>query len=215
MSEENKAGGLAFSAAVGRRVRKLREEAGRSQDELAVAGRRVGLMWTRGSVASLETGRRGLGAEEFMLLPLALKLLTGRDHWRLGDLLPEDRVLIWFPLGGIRSRKLKLLLAGKSVADRDIGGGTARRLRPVKDRLEEQSEAVRHAAKRLEVEPGTVSRVAERLWRRNFSEEREHRVAERGGADASTRSLQALRGHVSRELINELRCALEEEEGDG
>lgn len=214
MSKKPPAGPLTFSATVGRQVRKLREEAGRSQDELAVAGRRAGLMWTRGSVASLETGRRGLGAEEFLVLPLVLRILTGRNQWRLADLLPDNRRYISLPLGGERISSLKLLVAGKSVAALDSPAATARPIRPIK--LEEQGEAVRHAAKRLEVEPGTVSRVAERLWRRSLTEEREQRVAERGGTDASTRSLQALRGHVSRELINELRHALEEEkEGDG
>jgi transcriptional regulator with XRE-family HTH domain len=214
MSDQGSVVRLSTSAAVGRRIRKLREEAGRSQDELADAARRAGIDWTRASVASLETGRRGLDAEEFMLLPLALKILTGRDQWRLGDLLPD--VWIRMPLGAVtHARSLRRLLAGESVEGWGVAAGTAEDMDRAADRLKEQTEAVRHAARRLEVEPGTVSRAAERLWRRSFSEEREQRVAERGGAGASPRSLQAIRGHVTRVLINELRQALEQEESDG
>jgi transcriptional regulator with XRE-family HTH domain len=214
MSDQESVVRLSVSAAVGRRIRKFREEAGRSQDELADAARRAGIDWTRASVASLETGRRGLEAEEFMLLPLALKILTGRDQWRLGDLLPD--VWIRMPLGAMtHARSLRRLLAGESVEGWGVAAGTAEDMDRAADRLKEQTEAVRHAARRLEVEPGTVSRAADRLWRRSFSEEREQRVAERGGAGASPRSLQAIRGHVTRVLINELRQALEQEESDG
>lgn len=214
MSEQDPAGGRPLSVAVGRQVRKFREGAGRSQDEFADAARRAGLDWTRASVASLETGRRGLSVEEFMLLPMALKILTGRDQWRLGDLLPDG----WIRMpSGLRTtaRSLRDLLEGESVEDWEVQAGTAREMREAATRLQQQREAVRHAARRLEVEPETVSRLADQIWRRSFNQERDARIVGAGEADMSPRRIQALRGHVTRALINELRQALEREENDG
>ena len=170
--------------------------------------------WTRASVASLETGRRGLSVEEFMLLPMVLKILTGRDQWWLGDLLPDGWIKM--PLGLRTSgRSLRDLLDGGSVEDWEVQAGTALEMREATNRLQQQSEAVRHAARRLEVEPGTVSRMADQIWRRSFNQERDARIVGAGEDDMPPRRIQALRGHVTRELINELRQALDREENDG
>jgi transcriptional regulator with XRE-family HTH domain len=82
------------------------------------------------------------------------------------------------------------------------------------------SDAERHAAHRLGVEPSDVKLVSRALWdHRNFDEERDRRV---GDIDQlPPRSRQARRGLVTRHMIAELRDAFEEmgvgkgEAGDG
>jgi transcriptional regulator with XRE-family HTH domain len=203
---------IPIPALVGRRVRKLREAAGRSQDELASAARRAGLNWTRGSVASLEFGRRGLSAEEFLLLPLALMFLDGKDH-TLVELL-EGASKVTRPTGPTTGTKFlrELVTGGDTGAvgarERQIaaGGGIAASGKdPKVVAFMAAREAERHVAGILDTEPEAVAQTAWTRWRRGLTEEREHRVASRAGEGASPRSLRAIRGHVTRELIDELR----------
>lgn len=197
-------------ALVGQQVRKVREQAGRSQDELAGAARRAGLDWTRAAVASLETGRRGLSAEELILLPTALSILTGQDY-RLGDLLPD--AWIETPTGSsVHARSLRGLLAGESVAEANLIPPWGRRVKGARlSDLEIQGEAVRHVAAVLNVSPKEIAATARRLWRHELTEERERRVVDRAGEGASPQTLRALRGHVTRELLDELRQTMRKE----
>ncbi len=207
-------------ALVGRRVRELREETGRSQDQLADAARRAGLDWTRASVASLETGRRGLSAEEFLLLPLALRFLDERDH-TLAELL-EGAYKIARPTGGtaVTSFLRSLVNGGDTAAvgavHRQIAGGVGIRA-SIERGVDYMAarEAERHIARALKVTPEQVVRASWERWRHGLTEERETRVAKRAGENPSPRSLQAIRGHVTRELIDELRTMIEKGEGNG
>jgi transcriptional regulator with XRE-family HTH domain len=70
------------------------------------------------------------------------------------------------------------------------------------DKLGEPEE---HAAKRLRTFSLAVAAAARKRWDRSFTEERDRRVTEQAPADATRRTLQALRGHVARELLAELR----------
>jgi hypothetical protein len=63
------------------------------------------------------------------------------------------------------------------------------------------------AARRLRVPPVAVALAARRSWKRSLTEERDRRVAEEAPADATPRTLQALRGHISRGLLEELKGA--------
>jgi transcriptional regulator with XRE-family HTH domain len=71
------------------------------------------------------------------------------------------------------------------------------------------SDAERHAAHRLGVEPSDVKLVSRALWaHRDFDEERDRRV---GNVDKlPPRSRQARRGLVTREMLAELRVVLDE-----
>lgn len=68
-------------------------------------------------------------------------------------------------------------------------------------------EPERRAGRDLEIGAVEVSKLAQHLWSRTLKEEREARVQERVEAGASRRTLQAVRGHVTRELLAELREA--------
>lgn len=195
---------------IGRRVRAMREETGRSQDDLADAARRAGLDWTRASVASLETGRRGLSAEELILLPLALHYLDGRSH-TIAELLEGGPNQVGLPTAAHGTAFLRRLLSGGDAAEAnaferqmsETGWGD----QSDKDFVTYMAarEAERHVARALGLRAETVAVKALRRWNRGLTEEREARVQERAAKDASSRSVQAVRGHVTRELIQELR----------
>ena len=72
-------------------------------------------------------------------------------------------------------------------------------------RLAAQGEAEQKAAARLGTSPMVVARAAAKRWGRSFTGERDRRVGELHPADASPRTIQALRGHVARALLAELR----------
>lgn len=76
-----------------------------------------------------------------------------------------------------------------------------------------RGDAERKAARKLGVEPLRLSVAAYGRYGQSFTEERDARVAEQAPAGASPRSLQALRGHVSRAMLAELAAALERKEG--
>ena len=73
-----------------------------------------------------------------------------------------------------------------------------------------RGDAERKAAKRLGVPPLDLSVAAHGRYGRSFSDERDRRVAEQAHPDAAPRSLQALRGHVTRAMVAELTPVLEQ-----
>jgi Helix-turn-helix domain len=73
-----------------------------------------------------------------------------------------------------------------------------------------RGDAERKAARKLGVHALQLSVAAHGRYGRSFTDERDARVAEQAPEDASPRSLQALRGHVTRALIAELAPVLVE-----
>jgi hypothetical protein len=69
-----------------------------------------------------------------------------------------------------------------------------------------------HAAGRLGIDPVEVYRLAVKLWQHGLDEERESRLAERGTPMVSKT---AHRGHVTRELLEELKRARGEADKKG
>jgi hypothetical protein len=72
-----------------------------------------------------------------------------------------------------------------------------------------RGDAERKAARRLGVPPLDLSVAAHGRYGRSFSDERDRRVAEQAPDDAAPRTLQALRGHVTRAMVAELAPVLE------
>jgi hypothetical protein len=70
------------------------------------------------------------------------------------------------------------------------------------------SDAEMKAARRLGTTPDAIATAAEKLWKRPLDAERDDRVREQAPENASTRTTQALRGHVTRALLEELRPRL-------
>lgn len=187
---------------IGQQIRRIREQRHLLQEELARLAQKHGLDWGRDTVAAVETGHRRVSLEEFLLLKPVLEI-------DLQDLFQKGNII----LGGqvVRSDSLKTLLSSGSSALRVVrntsvppsflnfrGNGTGARA-PVVDSAETK------AAKKLGVMPQTIVETAQALWQRTLSEERD----DRAGRDVDARTLQALRGHISRELIAEIQKELE------
>ncbi len=103
---------LSLSHAIGLKLRNLRLNAGKTQDQLAEGARAAGIDWTRNSVAGLESGRRQLSADELLLLPLVASR-TGITIEGLGDLLPAEGMLVSVgQLKGVKGQHLRDLLWG-------------------------------------------------------------------------------------------------------
>lgn len=203
--------------AIGQEVRRRREAAGVGQSAVAGAARQYGLPWTRAMVAAVELGRRRLTLGELALLPLVLGSagVTAGPLLTLADLIPvSDQQVSAGPSLAMPLRIARaLLLEGgdelKSVPRVVAPGHVARRT------LEAAGDAEQKAATALHVSPEAVVEAAHQRWGRSLTAERERRVEAytrpmltRDPAEAVSpewpRRLQAIRGHVTRELLKEL-----------
>jgi hypothetical protein len=173
----------ATNETLGQRFKAMRERQGLRQDDVAVAARNLGLPWTSATIAAIELDRREVSLDEFVVL-------RGRP---IGDEELQN-VFAWAarPNWGVRrdGRRHVVITAGLSE---DVSAGLGAEVK---------------AARRLGVEPNTLSVAARRLWGRGLSEERDRLVQNRATADMSPRTVQALRGHITRELLNQLGDAL-------
>lgn len=186
-------------------MRELRLAAGAVQADVAYAAQRLGLSWVRSTVATIESGGRGLTAEELVLLPLVLTDALAREVM-MADLVPDgpaeltaetvlDATTILAALAGRRLRPVYVAESG----ERFEGEPVARFLR--------SSEEDRNAAARLGTTPERVREAAMRLWGQSMLDERNDRAsAENEPTDAANR--QAVRGHITRTLLEELRAEL-------
>lgn len=193
-----------LGSVIGERLRTARESAGLSQDEIAAAAGRAGLKWTRAAVASLETGRRRIDAEELLLLPAVLAFVLGRPC-TLADLVADEDGDVLLAERVKRSqRDLRRQLAGKSAM-------ASAKPPPAPDaytsrEADTSREAERHAARVLGVDTARLASTSRRLWGHGLSEERDARLSEAleelSGLDVDVR---AVRGHITRKLLEELR----------
>ena len=69
------------------------------------------------------------------------------------------------------------------------------------------------AGQRLGVDPEEVRRAAGALWERSLAEERDARLKAQAPEGAPARTIQALRGHITRSLLRELDPTLKRQEG--
>lgn len=194
---------------VGTNLRRLRDERGWRQDDVA---RRVGVLgvpWTPPVVASIEAGTRQVHLGELVLAAAALRtslidLLAGEGSVSLGGVTVElatFRAALCDPAGSDDLR---------AAATEHL----SRQSRP--DTLEARlvaagaiGEPEYRAGRHLGVAPVVVADYARQIWGRWFHVERDARVVERYGDDLSPRTLQAARGHVTRDLLTELRARIE------
>jgi len=211
------------------------------QEDLAAEARRCGLDWSQSTVANLLAGSRQLRTEELVLLPLVVLGAFGVDS-NLWALLVDDREEMVPLQDGVRISRgeLNKLLSGATASElnsntagldlpwtrtrseRSAGAERYRHLWPsasiAKVRaalVESRNEAVQKAARKLAVAPEVVAVRAMHLWGRPLAGEREARVQARVSQEVehSPRSLQAQRGHVTRELVVELRESLDTVDG--
>lgn len=215
-----------LSAWIGQWVAELRRSSGVTQEEVARAARKAGLDWKRSSVSALEAGRRDLTLEEALLLLVVLSeietpegpALIGTET-RLVELLPPTDHLR-LGAGEWPTAMVKALLTGEPLFEAITSGQAdeiaARLWKQSRERAAEPwtaGLAEQTAARTLAVPASEIDRVARKLWKRTLTAERERRVTETAPPGANARSLQAIRGHVTRTLLAELRAALDASEG--
>lgn len=217
---------IPLQAVLGSRLRELREQAGRTQDEVAADVRQLGWRATRATIAKAETGRYRLDLEELLILSLALlvpvaEFVDGAEWVAVRD-------------GAIHGDALRELLAGMSGADVDVRHLVNPKLDAVRAGLssidwgqtigdkttaaaavwpnapfralmnaeeDQNGEVEQKAARRLGLHPFQVALLSRRLWGCGLSERRDQLTPDGSGPTA--------RGHVTRRLVAELRAALE------
>lgn len=209
--------------AIGRNVQGIRTERSWTQDEAARRIRGAGLPWTRSNLAALEAGRReDVTLTEFIFLCVALdvapdRLLEGDGLTQLGQRLTVPlhqlrNVLHGEAVGKIRPEGSPVTgVLGWDVMDeaRRISESAGTVFEAYRD---VPSAAEVHAAGRLGIDPADVYRLSVKLWQHGLDEERESRLAERGTPMVSKT---AHRGHVTRELLGELRGVLRQQQKGG
>jgi len=214
-------------ALVGERLRRIREGAGLTQDEVAGAAARRGLTtWRRITVGDLESGKRRLTIEEFAALPVILDDLGCRTLRSRGPRLVEadDEVEMapgWVVSGEIfmrltghrRGLPLAEDLQGATPEDEPTAEELATSMAILEGGMRVPDTAETTAAKSLRrslgqprLDPVDVQNAAARLWGRRLAEERDARLPDRKGR--TPREKQAARGHVTRRLLEELRTDL-------
>lgn len=179
-----------------RNLVRLRQQRGWDQQQLAVRIRG----WTRSTVAAVETGRREVSVEE--LLVLAETFGASLDDFLLVD--DRERVSL---LGEVVTRELVENLVRKACGRPGTVGVSLQLLWGVQANPPETREAEQRAARALttrlrrNIDPSTVVAAARRLWDgRSLTEERDRRLAKMPGAGEQ----RVRRGHVTRELLDEL-----------
>jgi transcriptional regulator with XRE-family HTH domain len=191
--------------ALSRRYRDRRKAAKLSQDDVAQRMRALGYPWTRSIVGAVEADppRRGVDLSELLALLASVgtsleETLSGIEEPVLlspGVVEEDDRNVAGsgrFVLAVIRGR-IDLV---------ELVAGTDALVSTVEDERSRDAEV--KAAKTLDVAVETVVQAARRLWGRGLTEERDARVRAASDSDVSARSLQAIRGHVTRALMTEL-----------
>lgn len=207
-------------------LRHLRQERDLRQDALAATARAHGLAWTQQTVAAIEAGRRAVSLGELLLLQSLLEL-------PLGELLPEllmtDEAEVEVEGVVLSANELGALAAGQAIlpagmllrvlwpeefgGDRQASAAYKRLLGRRFERygvseneapqvtMAEHGDAERKAARRLQVEALDIALASWSLWGHSLTEERDRRMQEQDSQGEE----RARRGHVTRQLLDELR----------
>ena len=193
-----------LGAVVGQNVRRIREARVLTQHELAQIWHRHGLKWARSKIAALETGNRprvDFGELGVMALSLGVPL---------GDLLQgEGRVSLDPTPTRISLHDLRQLAAGRPARfeyflEDEEALRTERAWLDQRLGSEQSANADVELAKRLGVHPNLVVAAAVALFDgRTLTVERDRR-AERLGAGMPKAERQAHRGHITRELSEQI-----------
>ena len=218
-----------FPEYMGRRIKAVREAKELTQADLASALALAGLPIQRGSVGMLEGGQRALDLEELLILAEVLNVsvmdLIGdrqslvaigynrkQGTWtsrRLNDL--QARLVYsgeWLDnvkLPDVDESESNLSLSPFRAFDPDepdFAGLTMHQAEAAE--AASYNDADRAAARRLGVGPRRLVRAAFRLWGHSLTDERDRRLAAEEPIGADQRQIQAIRGHITRDLLREI-----------
>jgi transcriptional regulator with XRE-family HTH domain len=175
---------------IARNLIELREEKGVTQSEVAATMRANGYSWQTNRVTQIETLRRPVsllevvGLSYVFLVPVS-RLLAGEDDIELPD-----------------GSKMAL----PAVRDALAGVGESRVWTPSPEEMEQHNvnrDDLRKIAKRVGRPVEDVDQAAYRVFGQSLFAERDQRAGDLGGVAAA--SAQTKRGHVTRQLVTELR----------
>jgi hypothetical protein len=190
---------------LGSNLERLRKEKGWSQDDLVSRGWQVGLPWSRSTIAALEGGRRSVELGEVVLVALILdssvaELLAGDDLATVGDGTRMALEQVRQVLGSTPRSAQNLFPDIFSRVSKVHGQDKFSRVM-----LSANGEAEQKAARSLGITPKMIAQAAYDLWKRSLTDERNLRVDDlTADGKSSTRQVQALRGHVTRRLLDEI-----------
>ncbi|HUH70027.1 MAG TPA: hypothetical protein VLZ05_14930 [Mycobacterium sp.] len=196
-----------LAVVVGRNCRRVRTEAGLTQDELARYARGYGLRWNAAKVANFEAGRWEFTLATVLLVGMALRRAMSfavlAAPARRGGGPARDRAVTLADLldgaGELVALSDDVLVAATDLAA--IGRGQPFPLRFFGDRLVDRSGlAEQRLAKALGISVSRLADLSSALWGTTFGDERDRRA----GMGAN----QQKRGATSRELRAELEKAL-------
>lgn len=189
---------LTVGQVVGRNLRQLRQDRSQTQDDAARFLRSQGLEWTRDNVASLESGRRE-SVDVAALLSLSAAYDVPLTRWFEGEGFVSIGADTWMELRdlahGLDKGQWTVTVVGERLERVVVGQG---------------ADADAAVAERLEVPVSDVLRLAAQLWNRTVTEEREARLGD--SSDLPMRTVQARRGHITRQLTSEIRDAMQEDQ---
>jgi transcriptional regulator with XRE-family HTH domain len=184
-----------YDPIIGPLIKKARNDAGMSQDELAnLMSIDGGFAWQQSTVAKVERGDRTLSAPELWFF---CQHFTQGD---LGALLPDI---------ALRSARVE---AQKAAGTLDAA---RKRGRARLDEWSPRADTTRNAARALATDIETIERAAQFEWGRSYLAERERRVNEqrRRARDAGRQVAEAeLRRQVSRDMVLDLEDVIVQEE---
>jgi transcriptional regulator with XRE-family HTH domain len=202
---------------------RVRKQQGLTQDEVAARARDLGLQWSQQSVSDLEAGRLVLSVGEWWLAPAIYRVPAAELVRCDGEVDVEGAVLSDLP------RDLPKLAEGRQLVHKDLDlrwnveAPTSAEQRVLERygvdisalgeiHAEARSDATRKAARALssrlrrQVEPFEIAVASYALWDRGLSAQRDALLEDE---NAAPRTRQALRGHVTRRLTDELKERIE------
>lgn len=220
-----------FLEAFGERLRAVREESKQTAGDIADTAKFLGLSWHRTTVGQVENGKRGLTAVELLVLPLIYEkplrlLLPPEFTWLTSEVAGTQKGILqavlgsreghvggtgpdtWHLKGGPLSLDDIARITHNAVESLAQGWPADVRDRPLKERVK-PDETDQKAAARLGTTPEYVSFAAQETYGRSLAQERDARVNERDDIPTTKRGLQAVRGHVTRAILDELGPAIE------
>jgi transcriptional regulator with XRE-family HTH domain len=206
---------IPLTEAVRLRLRALRKEREWTREDVAALARSHGLEWTHDTVKNVEAGSREVSTEELLVVLLMFGGMSAEEYFGEGSpslalsasLAVEPAALAQIIAGTFRQdalvtpRTVAAYASIPSVATMTFTGQTVvvKTTIPLADQK---------AACVLCVSVDELQAAATRSWGHSLAAERDQRLEERlGERQVSPRSRQALRGHITRELLAELRQA--------
>lgn len=209
-----------FAEVIGKNVKNIRQEKNLTMEQLATAGKAIGMSWSAGSIGSIENGSFKPTIETILALAY---VLNNVDYlaWKTGTEWEFDPVQLDQLLEGASTLAVtEKKVVTKEELSRWLSGTSRFRLHTSaseKDRLKnnmskflepevQTTSGEQRIAKKAGISPALLRTTAEQLWGKRFEDYRD----EIAGAEATPQK----KGRVTRDLIGEINTYLENHRGE-